>query len=44
MIALRPVCEVTMLQTTLLGQVVGLVRPTSGRITLSGRDPVADPA
>jgi ABC-2 type transport system ATP-binding protein len=31
-------------KTTLLSQVVGLVRPTSGRITLLGRDPVAEPA
>ncbi|GAA2545349.1 ABC transporter ATP-binding protein [Winogradskya consettensis] len=31
-------------KTTLLSQVVGLVRPTSGRITLLGRDPVAEAA
>ena len=31
-------------KTTLLSQVVGLLRPTSGRITLLGRDPVAEPA
>jgi ABC-2 type transport system ATP-binding protein len=31
-------------KTTLLSQIVGLLRPTSGRITLLGRDPVAAPA
>jgi len=31
-------------KTTLLNQVVGLVRPTSGRISLLGRDPIAEPA
>lgn len=31
-------------KTTLVNQVVGLVRPTSGRITIAGRDAVRDPA
>src|SRR5688500_7656416 len=30
-------------KTTLLSQIVGLVRPTSGRISLLDRDPVAEP-
>jgi len=31
-------------KSTLVKQVIGLLRPTSGRITLGGRDLVADPA
>ncbi|WP_166351935.1 ABC transporter ATP-binding protein [Phytoactinopolyspora limicola] len=31
-------------KTTLLNQVVGLAKPTEGKITLNGRDAVADPA
>jgi ABC-2 type transport system ATP-binding protein len=31
-------------KTTLVKQVIGLLKPTSGRITLGGRDLVADPA
>ncbi len=31
-------------KTTLLNQVIGLTRPTSGTITIDGRDVVADPA
>ncbi|QSB15660.1 ABC transporter ATP-binding protein [Natronosporangium hydrolyticum] len=31
-------------KTTLLNQVVGLARPTSGRIRIDGTDPVTDPA
>jgi ABC-2 type transport system ATP-binding protein len=31
-------------KTTLVKQIIGLLKPTSGRITLGGRDLVADPA